>query len=63
MKKYILIISACLLCSTLFLFANSNNNEIVCSTDCGDEECVSCPCTPDCLPGDEHCTCPLDCQD
>jgi len=63
MKKYILGISACILLSTVILLAQSANTEKICSTDCGEKECISCPCTPDCLPGDENCTCPIDCTE
>ena len=63
MKKYILAISVLVLFSTIYVLAQNNGNEEVCSADSGDADCISCPCTPDCQPGDEHCTCPLVCLD
>ena len=60
MKKVILSIVAILLVAGTVVFATTTTKK---NNDCSNtKDCVSCPCTPDCQPGDPNCTCPESCK-
>lgn len=59
MKKIFFSISATLFIAVAIVFANNTDNQ-TCSKDANC--CVSCPCTPDCQPSDDWCTCISSCE-
>ena len=63
MKKIIIGICAIGILTSAAIYANSSNNSKnePCGANCTSSSCQSCPCTPDCQPGDDHCTCPQGC--
>lgn len=58
MKKIIIGISAVVLTAGTYAFTSTTQTE-TCEND---SNCVCCPCTPDCQPGDDWCVCPTDCK-
>lgn len=59
MKVTILTIAATLLVAgSVVLASNMTQKQDTCTKS---SDCVCCPCTPDCQPGDEWCTCPEGC--
>ena len=61
MKNNLLIAGAALLVagSVAFGVNATNKSDLPCPDT---EDCVCCPCTPDCQPGDPQCTCPVGCE-
>ncbi len=61
MKKLIFGICLAVVSATAFGFASTNEKNNSKTTCPNTEDCVCCPCTPDCQPGDPNCACPVDC--
>ncbi len=59
-KKMLIACSALLVASSVALGINATNkSENPCPNT---DDCVCCPFTPDCQPGDSPCTCPVGCE-
>ena len=60
MKKIILSVTATLFLASAIVYANGTTQT---KSECKKTtECVECPCTPECQPGDPCCVCPFECK-